>query len=143
MRFWDSSALVPLFVDEPSTDAVVALLQDDPSVAVWWTTPVECASALARLEREGGLDGPAAAEAFRRLDSAAASWFEIDPADRIREIARRLLRVHPLRSADALQLAAAHIAAEDRPPTLTLVTLDDRIAEAGSKEGFVIVKPGR
>jgi predicted nucleic acid-binding protein len=141
MRFWDSSALVPLFVDEPSTDAVVALLRDDPHVAVWWATPVECASALARLEREGGLDAPAAGEAFARLDSAAASWFEIEPADRIREIARRLLRVHPLRAADALQLAAAYIAAEDRPPTLTLVTLDDRVADTAAREGFVVVRP--
>ena len=57
MKFWDSSALVTLCVEEPATDAALALLKDDPQVAIWWTTPVECASAIARLERDGCLAG--------------------------------------------------------------------------------------
>lgn len=56
------------------------------------------------------------------------------------ELAHRLLRVHPLRAADALQLAAATIAAERRPPTLTFVTLDDRLRAAADREGFRIVE---
>lgn len=141
MRFWDSSALVPLCVAEPSTDAIVSLLAADTAVAVWWGTPVECASALARLERDGDLNPAAARRAFDRLDRLAAAWFHVEPADEIREVARRLLRVHPLRAADALQLAAAFVAAERRPPTLTVVTLDDRVASAGAKEGFPVVQP--
>ena len=141
MRFWDSSALVPLCVDEPSTDAMVELMVEDTAVAVWWATPVECASALARLERDGDLDAAGARRAFDRLDRLSAAWFHIEPTDEIREVARRLLRVHPLRAADALQLAAAFVAAERRPPTLTVVTLDERLASAGSKEGFPIVQP--
>jgi hypothetical protein len=49
-----------------------------------------------------------------------------------------MLRVHPLRTADALQLAAAWLAAERRPPTMTFVTLDARLAEAARKEGFPV-----
>ncbi len=138
MRFWDSSALVPLCVDEPATDGALALLKDDPQVAVWWMTLVECASALARLERDGALTSEDATEAFLRLDQLAASWFEVEPHDEIREVARRLLRVHPLRAADALQLAAAYVVSERRPPTLEVVTLDDRVRQAGLKEGFVL-----
>ena len=138
MRFWDSSALVPLCVDEPATDAAVALLTEDPQVAVWWMTSVECASALARLEREGALASDDATEAFQRLDQFAASWFEVEPNDEIREVARRLLRVHALRAADALQLAAAYVVSERRPPTLEVATLDDRVRQAGLKEGFVL-----
>ena len=66
---------------------------------------------------------------------------EVARAHSIREVARRLLRVHPLRAADALQLAAAYIIAERRPPTLAVVTLDDRVAAAGAKEGFLVVRP--
>jgi predicted nucleic acid-binding protein len=138
MRFWDSSALVPLCVDEPATDAASALFRDDRDVAVWWAAPAECASALARLEREGALGTTDAAEAFQRLDRLAASWIEVEPSDEIREVARRLLRVHPLRAADALQLAAAYRVSERRPPTLEIVTLDDRIRLAASREGFVL-----
>jgi uncharacterized protein len=142
VRFWDSSAIVPLLVAEPATAAVRALYLEDHDVAVWWTTPVECASALARLERDGALRAKAAAESFRRLDALMPSWIEIEPAAEIREIARRLLRSHPLRTGDALQLAAAYLAAERRPGTLELVTLDDRLAEAADREGFVVVEPG-
>jgi len=142
MKFWDSSALVPLCVEEPATVPVVALVDSDPDVAVWWSTPVECASALARLERDGTLDAADAAHAFARLDGFAKSWMFIEPLSEIQEIARRLLRVHVLRAADALQLAAAFLAAERRPPTLTVVTLDDRLAAAARKEGFTVVEPG-
>lgn len=136
MKFWDSSAIVPLCVEETATDRALALVNDDPEVAIWWATPVECASALARLEREAALTPADAADAFRRLDLLARSWFEIEPHDELREVARRLLRVHPLRAADALQLAAAYLAAERRPPTLEVVTLDERLRHAALKEGF-------
>ena len=138
MRFWDSSALVPLCVEEPATDAAYALFEGDPQVAVWWATSVECASALARLERDGALGPEAATDAFLRLDRLAGSWFEVEPNDEIKEVARRLLRVHPIRAADALQLAAAYVVSERRPPTLEVVTLDDRVRQAGAKEGFVL-----
>ncbi len=136
MKFWDSSAIVPLCVEETATDRALALVNEDPEVAIWWATPVECASALARLEREAALTPADAADAFRRLDLLARSWFEIEPHDELREVARRLLRVHPLRAADALQLAAAYLAAERRPPTLEVVTLDERLRHAALKEGF-------
>jgi predicted nucleic acid-binding protein len=138
MKFWDSSALVPLFAAERRTKAVQALYTRDSEVVVWWGTPVECASAIARLERDGALSAADAAESFSRLDGFAPSWMQVDPSDEIRESARRFLRVHPLRAADALQLAAALVAAERRPPTLTLVTCDDRLREAAAKEGFLI-----
>jgi uncharacterized protein len=139
MKFWDSSAIVPLCVEEDATDRLLALVDKDPEVAIWGATPVECASALARLEREEALTPAEAAEAFRRLDLLARSWFEIEPHDELREVARRLLRVHPLRAGAALQLAAAYLAAERRPPTLEVITLDDRLRQAGLKEGFRVL----
>ena len=138
MTFWDSSALVPLFAAEPRTRAVQALYSRDPEIVVWWGTPVECASAIARLERDGSLSGSDAAESFARLDALAPSWMQIDPSDEIRESARRFLRVHPVRAADALQLAAALVAAERRPATLAFVTVDDRLRDAAAKEGFLL-----
>ena len=138
MTFWDSSALVPLLANEPATETLAGLYRGDAEVVVWWATPTECASAIARLEREGALTPAAAAECLLRLDALSLSWLQVEPLDEIREVARRLLRVHPLRAADALQLAAAYLAAERRPPTLTFVTLDERLAGAAQKEGFVV-----
>jgi uncharacterized protein len=76
-----------------------------------------------------------------RLAGLASSWSEIPPGERVRDNAVRLVRVHDLRAGDALQLAAALVAAEERPATLELVTLDDRLALAARREGFRIL-PG-
>lgn len=130
---------MPLLVAEATSERIGVLYREDPEVVTWWATPVECASALARGERDGVLGAREASEAFARLDALAPSWIRVLPSDEIQEQARRLLRAHPLRSAGALQLAAAAIAAERRPPTLTIVTLDDRLAAAADREGFRLV----
>lgn len=141
MRFWDSSAIVPLLVAEPSSLVVMDEFERDPEVVVWWATEVECVSALARLEREGSLVGPSMTDALERLDALAQAWQEVQPVVRIRLTAIRLLRVHGLRGADALQLGAALAVAEDRPASLQIVTLDDRLGQAAEREGLRVVSP--
>ncbi len=143
MRFWDTSALVPLFVSEPSSLAARKEFARDSEVVVWWVTESECVSALARLERDGDLTATSIVEALDRLNELSMGWREVQPVRRVRQVATRLLRVHPLRAADALQLGAAIVASEDQPATLPFVTLDDRLAQAAEREGFVVVRPDR
>ena len=142
MRFWDSSAIVPLLVAEGTSAAVMAAYEQDPDLIVWWATEVECVSAMARLEREGSLDGRSLVDALERLDALSTAWQEVQPVARLRRNAVRLLRVHSLRAADALQLGAALAAAEDQPASLRLVTLDGQLAQAAQREGFTVVEPG-
>ena len=139
MRFWDASAIVPLLITEATTRRLQALAEQDSDMLVWWGSKVECVSALARLERDTALDPRAAVRAFGRLEQLAAGWHEIDPSDILREAAARFLRVHPLKAADALQLAAAFTVAEQRPASLEMLTLDDRLAGAARKEGFAVI----
>lgn len=141
MRFWDSSALVPLLVGEATSAAVTNELERDPEPVVWWAAGVECVSALARLERDGALSAAEMVEAMMRLSALEGTWREVQPIERVRRVAARLLRVHPLRAADALQLAAAFVAAEEQPASLGVVTLDDRLARAAEREGFVVIEP--
>jgi uncharacterized protein len=138
VKFWDSSALVPLLLEEELTAAIRKLFLGEPGVIVWWGTAVECASAVSRLEREGHLTPGAATESLERLDAFARHWHRIEPVDAVLETARRLLRVHPLRAADSLQLAAAVLASEGRPSTLEFVCLDDRLVTAAQREGFPV-----
>ncbi len=109
MKFWDASAIVPLFVAEASSRRLQSLAAKDSAMLVWWGSEIECVSALARRERDGALDARAMALALQRLRQLAAGWNEVDPSDAIWEAAARFLRVHPLRAADALQLAAAQL----------------------------------
>lgn len=139
MKFWDASAIVPLLIAEPASRRLQALAAKDPTMLVWWGSQIECVSALARLERDGALTPDAITLALERLDAVAMSWHQIDSSDSIREAAIRFLRVHPLRAADALQLAAAFLGAERRPASLEIVTLDDRLSSAARKEGFAII----
>jgi uncharacterized protein len=130
---------VPLLIAEPTTRRVQALASRDPDMLVWWGSEVECVSALTRLERAAALDARGIALASDRLKQLADGWHEIESSEVVRESATRFLRVHPLRAADALQLAAAFAAAEHRPASLQFVTLDERLAEAARKEGFKMV----
>ncbi len=140
MKFWDASAIVPLLVEEPPSAALLALIERDPVMLVWWGTPVECISALARREREGALADADATRAIDRLRRIAAGWQEVLPYDGVRSTAQRLLRVHPLRAADALQLAAAILASEHEPESLEFVCLDERLNDAAGREGFPVVR---
>lgn len=142
MKFWDTSALVPLLLEEAASEPVRELYGADPAVAVAWTTAVECASAVARVERDGELTVDQARAVFARLDELIRTSYEVEPGANLRDIARRLLRVHSLRAADAIQLASATLAAEGRPSTLTVVTLDERLETAALREGFVVLRPG-
>jgi predicted nucleic acid-binding protein len=139
MRFWDSSGIVPLLVTQSKTRSAQRILSDDREVLVWWASETECASAIARLEREALLDQPSTTQAFERLDDFKGAWHEIQPSEAIRTTARRLLRVHNLRAADSLQLAAALTASEARPASLDIVSLDDRLVDAAVREGLGVV----
>jgi uncharacterized protein len=115
-------------------------LERDPVMLVWWGTPVECVSAIARRERDGALSLADATAAIGSLRALALAWHEILPSEAVRSTAQRILRVHPLRAADSLQLAAAVVGAERDPASLPLVSLDERLSEAATREGFPIVR---
>jgi uncharacterized protein len=139
MRFWDTSALIPLLVDEPPRERLFALLEEDSEVLAWWGTPVEIASALARREREELLTAEDVAAALAASRALSESWHEIMPSDAVRRTAERLLRTHPLRAADALQLAAALVAADHNPTSLEMVCMDERLRLAARREGFTVL----
>jgi predicted nucleic acid-binding protein len=139
MKFWDASAITPLLAEEPARNHLLNVLEQDADMLAWWGTPLEIASALARREREGLLTADDVTSALTAAHALAESWHEIVPSDAIRRTAERLLRAHPLRAADSLQLAAALIASDHDPVSLEFVCLDVRLARAAQREGFVVV----
>jgi predicted nucleic acid-binding protein len=130
---------VPLILKEPETASMTTTYSQDPDLIVWWGTPIECMSALARRERENGLTSASIQEALERLAHLSSRWSMIQPGDAVKELAMRLLRVHPLRATDGLQLAAAILAAEHKPSSLGFVSLDARLALAAQRESFPLV----
>lgn len=139
MRFWDTSALIPLIVEEPWTAAARASLEADPGIVLWWGASIECASALARSFREGRITA-ADHEAGRKVVEVLRDGaFEIQAGEAVRARAGRLLGRYPLRAADALQLAAALTWCLERPSGSEFVCLDYRLRQAAQGEGFVVL----
>jgi uncharacterized protein len=135
MIFWDATAIVPLLVDEPATARARELLSGDHEMVVWWGAATECESALMRAHRGGRIPQSDAKSARDLLDGLQLAWYEMQPTGLLRAQAGRLLRIHPLRAADALQLAAA-LEWAGSPPSGAMVTFDERLREAAVKEGL-------
>lgn len=138
MRYWDASALVPLCVHEPQTDALRALAAES-ALVTWAGSMVEVASAIERRTRDGSLVRAGREVALATLRELGTTWLEITAIGPVRDRALRLLATHPLRAADALQLGAALLAASDRPLGHEFVCVDARLRDAASREGFTIV----
>lgn len=138
MRFWDSSALVPLIVGESASPWARKLLRADPASIVWALSKVEVRSALSRRLREESMTRRAFDDARRRGERLFGALAHIVALEHVTERAVRLLDLHDLRAADALQLAAALVASGERPHTVSFATLDQRLAEAARAEGFPV-----
>jgi predicted nucleic acid-binding protein len=139
VRFWDSSALVPLVFDEPTSDEMRRLAREDDEAVVWALSSVELLSALARVGRSSrGLDDLLGGIRRNALDLVRRCR-PVTQVDAVRQRAERLVSVHALTSADALQLAAALVVCREQPETLELVTLDKVLARAARLEGFPVL----
>jgi uncharacterized protein len=134
VRFWDTSAIIPLLLEQEASAEVRPLAETDPDMVAWWGTPLECASAVARLRREGVLSLDEEDEVLGALALFREAWVEVLPGAEVQREAMRLLRIHPLKAADALQLGAARVWAG-----ADLVTLDERLALAARLEGFTVL----
>jgi predicted nucleic acid-binding protein len=133
--FWDSSALVPLCVRQGITPKVVSLFQVH-DVVVWWTTPVEIASALFRLLRMKQIDGSDCVKARKLARVIGDYWSVIQPSDALRGKAVQLVERYDLRAADSLQLAAALEWCEDVSQGRVFLTADERLRQAAVLSGF-------
>lgn len=137
--FWDSSALVPLLLPERRSVALTRLAATDGLPVLWWAAPLECLSALHRSQRDGRLHAPESRAALARLRRLTEDFDVVGATDPVRRTAEKVLTAHPLRAADALQLAAALVWCEERPAGERFVCLDARLREAAAMEGFAVL----
>jgi len=140
--FWDASALVPLCVHEVTSRQAQSYLRRLMPV-VWWGSPLEVHSAIARLHRLAKLNDVEKQGALSRLNLLCRGWREILPADQARDLAARLLDTHDLRAADSLQLAAALIWCQQGPAKRNFVCGDQRLSKAAASVGFSVLELSR
>lgn len=143
VNFWDTSALASLFVREVDTELREVEFLNGGPIVVWWGTQLELRSALERRRREGGLSPAAYAAAIARMEVLKKQWHVVRPSDFCLERTERLLSLHPLRAADAFQLAAALLACGEHTKAGDFHCSDRRLWEAAEREGFRIFTGGR
>jgi len=139
VRFWDSSAVVPLVVRQSSSAEPERWLAEDGSLVMWTLTLVEIVSALRRLVRDRALAERASREAESFAAELVSRGHTVADVERVKTLACRLLRVHALRAADSLQLGAAVAWADGHPEGLVLHTYDRRLGTAAEREGFRVI----
>jgi uncharacterized protein len=135
MRYWDASALVPLVVAEELSETLRRLAKDG-DIVTWSLSAVEITAAIERRSREEALTPTDRQAALQNLAELRDSWTEITGLGPVSSRACRLLGVHPLRAADALQLGAALVATGERPQLHEFVCTDRRLCDAAAREGF-------
>jgi uncharacterized protein with PIN domain len=91
VKFWDTSAVVPLCVSEPNSATVKSILTSDPSMVVWWATKTECVSALVRQTRDGSLRIEDERQARQVLGKLADAWIEAQASEVLRGTAERFI----------------------------------------------------
>ena len=138
MKFWDSSAIVPLIVHEKETDYCLKILSDDQEMLIWCLSRLEVMSALCQRVREGNLDERYFQMAKSHLNDLVERAYEVKAIEKVRQRALRLLEVHPLRAAGACQLASALVATQEDPERLVIICFDQLLKNAAMKEGFIV-----
>jgi hypothetical protein len=139
MRFWDSSALVPLVVREEASAEAEGWFAEDSEIVAWTLAPTEILSAIRRLGREGRISSRGANDAEARTIDLISRAHVVADLELVKSTAARVLRLHPLRAADALQLAAALVWASGRPSDRVLLTVDVKLGQAAEREGFRVI----
>jgi predicted nucleic acid-binding protein len=135
MAFWDASALVPLCVRQGFTPRVISFYKSYQPV-IWWATPVEIASALARLVRMKQIHAGDLAKSRRMASTLADTWAVVQPSDALRAKAVQLVGRYDLRAGDAFQLAAALEWCDDSPHGCIFLAADEKLREAAVLSGF-------
>ncbi len=138
MIFWDSSAIVPLLVEEEETDYCLKALSEDQEMLIWCLSGLEVMSALCRRVREGSINERYFQATKRHLKDFVERAYEIKAIEQVKQRAVRLLEVHPLCATDACQLASALVATHEDPDRLVIVSFDQRLKTAAIKEGFIV-----
>lgn len=104
--YLDTSSLVKLYVDEPGSDAVRALVDTATVVATSAIAYPEARAAFARRHRERALRPAAFATAKRSLEADWPKYLTVDVTKTMCRTAGELAERYKLRAYDSVHLAA-------------------------------------
>jgi uncharacterized protein len=135
IAYFDTSALIPLIIEEPSTSVCLRLWNDASRVASVRLLYAEACAALAKAHRIGRLTAMQLDEAIDALDEISAQLDHVEVTDELVRTAGALARTHGLRGYDAVHLAAGLNLSDD---DVVFVTGDIDLATAANRSGIAV-----
>ena len=135
--YFDTSALIKRYVDEPGRREVLQLLRRHQCVTSA-VLPVEFRSALRRRATDGSLDARRIPEIVKRFAADREFWSLVEVTGEVLQAAEKLVADHPLRTLDALHVASSQLFAARLASEQTFVTADARQAAVASAIGLPI-----
>lgn len=124
--YFDTSALVKRYVDEPGSREVLQLLRRHECVTSA-VLPVELRSGLRRRVAEGSLDAARLPAILKRVAADRPYWTLVEVGREVLVSAETLVAAHPIRTLDAIHVASAQLfAARISMPGLIFVSADNR-----------------
>jgi predicted nucleic acid-binding protein len=134
--YFDTSALVKRYVDEPGRREVQQLLRRHDCVTSA-ILPVELRSALRRRVAERSLDTSRVSEILKRVAADRAYWTVVEVGAEVLSGAEALVSLHPLRTLDAIHVASAQLFSNRLSvANLTFVSADKRQTDVASAIGL-------
>jgi predicted nucleic acid-binding protein len=144
LYFLDTSALVKLYVQEPGTDRLLPLINDQSEnrFAVLAISVVEIRSAIRRRQRAGDIDAPVAAAVLESVQKHMESRFLRQVInDNVIDAAVEMIDRYALRAYDAIQLAGCLVLSRITVDACTFVCADHRLLDAARSEQLKVLDP--
>jgi len=137
MLYLDTSSLVKLYIEEPSSEAVRRWVQEATTLVSSCVAYPEALSAFARRHREQDLDD----DGFHQIVQGFQRDWEAFAVVQVQEkLAGQLAMKHVIRGFDAVHLASA-LVIRDAVPTLAFTSFDGRLNQAATQEGLTVRMP--
>lgn len=138
LAYFDSSALVPLVIDEPSTARVRTAWNAAHRVTTSLLSYVEARAAFARAERSHRIGSDQHQQAIIDFDRLWDCVTPITPVESIVLSAAHLAALHRLRGYDAVQCATSLAVATDE---MVAVSGDSELLDAWEAIGITTINP--
>lgn len=140
VAFWDTSAIIPLYCNQPISVESRRLRRQYSEPVVWWGTHVEVHSGIGRLLREGIMNDVQSRAALENWEKLYLRTSRIRPSETVLNIAAAITADQNIRALDAFQLAAALVWCNERPRNRPFVCADKRLSAAAKDAGFDVIE---
>ncbi|MCB1055112.1 MAG: type II toxin-antitoxin system VapC family toxin [Acidobacteria bacterium] len=142
IRFFDASALVKRYIAEEHSATVEQWFSSGTAFSSR-LSEVEIASALARRCRDGDITAKERDQILGRLyDDLERALYVVELQPAVLQAAVVLIKRHPLRSGDAIQLASAlSLRRAGAASPVEFAVFDGKLSTAAQAEGLEVLAP--